>query len=223
MASSVDNIPEGSVLVVGLGRFGTALASTLDKLDRDILILENNPALVEKFSHRFHVIQADATNIEALAQAGAAEFSSAVVSVGSNIESSVLITANLSEFNIPQIWAKAISRSHGRILRKIGAHHVVFPEYDAGSRVAHMVFGKMLDYIDMEDGFSVVKMKPPRSIQGFTLDEVKLQERYGVRVIGIKSPNRPFEYAHSGSHIAPDDILIVSGDGTELENFARAR
>ncbi|MDO4887542.1 MAG: TrkA family potassium uptake protein [Actinomycetaceae bacterium] len=211
---------DGAILVVGLGRFGTAIASTLDSLGRDVLAIESNPSLVQQWSHKFRIIEADATKLEALEQAGAREFAVAVVGIGTVLESSVLATANLVDLGTRQIWAKATSRSHGRILRRIGAHHVVYPEFDAGTRVAHMLSGKMLDYIEMEDGFSIIKMRPPRDIQGFTLAESKVRERFGVTIIGVKSPGQPFEYAQLQTRIGPEDVIIVSGDSTLLEEFA---
>lgn len=211
---------DGAALIVGLGRFGSAIASTLDDLGREVLAIEKDPDIVQRWSHRFRIIQTDATNMDALEQSGAREFSVAVVGVGTQIESSVLVTANLVDLKIPQIWAKAISRSHGRILRRIGAHHVVYPEFDAGARVAHMVSGKMLDYIEMEDGFSIIKMHPPRDIQGFTIAESRIQERFGVTIIGVKSPGQPFEYTSPETRVSPEDIIIVSGDSELLEAFA---
>ena len=119
-----------------------------------------------------------------------------------------------------QIWAKAISAEHGRILRRIGAHHVVYPEADAGQRVAHMVSGKMLDYIEMDEGFTIVKMRPPRETHGFTVGESDIRKKYGITVIGVKAPGEPFEYATEATRINADDLLIVSGDTTLLERFA---
>lgn len=217
MAKQID---DGAVLVIGLGRFGTAIASTLDDLGRDVLAIEKDPDVAQRWSRRVRVIEADATNIDALEQAGARDFSIGVVGVGTALESSVLVTANLVDLGLKQIWAKAISRSHGRILRRIGAHHVVFPEFDAGARVAHMVTGRMLDYIEMEDGFSIIKMHPPRDIQGFTIGESRIRERFGVTIIGVKSPGQPFEYTTSATRVGPEDIIIVSGDSELLEQFA---
>lgn len=211
---------DSGVLVIGLGRFGSALAATLERLGREVLAVERNPELVQQWSSRLPLVEADATNAEALAQLGAEDFRVAVVGVGSYLESSVLITANLVDLGMPQIWAKAVSAEHGRILRRIGAHHVVYPEHDAGQRVAHMVSGRMLDYIDMEDGFTIVKMRPPRETQGFTVGESKVRERYGVTVIGVKPPGEPFEYASEETRIGAEDVLIVSGDSGLLEKFA---
>jgi trk system potassium uptake protein TrkA len=208
------------VLVIGLGRFGSAIAGTLDRLGKDVLAVEKSPELVAQWAGRIPLVEADCTNPEALEQLGARDFPVAVVGVGSYLEASVLITGNLVDLGTPQIWAKAISTEHARILRRIGAHHVVLPEADAGARVAHLVSGKMLDYIEVEDGFTVVKMRPPRETQGFTIAQSKIRDRYGVTVIGVKSPGIDFVYAEPETRIAADDLLIVSGHADLLERFA---
>ena len=215
-----DTRDEQAILVVGLGRFSTAIATTLDDLGRDVLVVEKNPDTAQRWSHRLRVVEGDATSMEVLDQVGAGDFTVAVVGVGTSLEASVLVTANLVDLGIPQIWAKAVSRAHGRILRRIGAHHVIYPEYDAGTRVAHMVSGRMLDYIEMEDGFSIVKMRPPREIRGFTIAKSRIRERFGVRIIGVKAPNQPFEYTTEDTLIGADDTIIVSGDTELLEEFA---
>lgn len=209
------------VLVIGLGRFGSALAITLERSGREVLAVEKNPDLIEQWSGRLPLVEADATNPESLEQLGASEFPVAVVGVGTSLEASVLITGNLVDLGMPEIWAKAISAEHGRILRRIGAHHVVYPEHDAGQRVAHMVSGRMLDFIEMEDGFTIVKMRPPRETWGFTLAESDIRKKYGITVIGVKPPGEPFEYSTENTRINRDDILIVSGNTELLERFAQ--
>ncbi len=215
-----DSTKPGATLVIGMGRFGSALALTLDRIGREVLAVENDPRKVERWSGRLPIVEADASNPLALEQLGAADFPVAVVGVGTSIEVSVLTTANLVDLGTPDIWAKAISAEHGRILKRIGAHHVVYPETDAGQRVAHMVSGRMMDYIEMEDGFAIVKMRPPRETHGFTLGESKIGKRYEINVIGVKSPGEPFEYATAETRIHADDVLIVSGDSALLERFA---
>lgn len=214
-------VPDGSgVLVIGMGRFGSAIAARLDKLGKDVLVVERDPVRAQHWSSRLPVVEADATNPEALEQLGARDFPVAVVGVGTELEASVLITGNLVDLGTPQIWAKAISPEHERILQRIGAHHVVSPEADAGSRVAHLVSGKMLDYIEVEDGFTVVKMRPPKETQGFTLGQSKVRTKYGVTVVGVKSPGEEFEYATPETRIAADDLLVVFGNAELLERFA---
>lgn len=220
-ASEILRAPDGSgVLVVGMGRFGAAIASTLDRLGHDVLVVERDPALVRHWSGRIPLVEADAANPEALEQLGARDFPVAVVGVGTALEASVLITGNLVDLGTPQIWAKAISAEHARILQRIGAHHVVSPEADAGARVAHLVSGKLLDYIEVEDGFTVVKMRPPRETHGFTLAQSKVRTRYGVTVVGVKSPGEEFEYATPETRIAANDLLVVFGHADLLERFA---
>jgi trk system potassium uptake protein TrkA len=206
--------------VVGLGRFGSAIALTLERLGHDVLAVERSATRVQHFTGRFPLVEADATNPEALLQLGAKEFGVAVVGVGTSLEASVLITANLVDMGTQQIWAKAISAEHSRILSRIGAHHVVLPEADAGNRVAHLVSGKLLDYIEVEDDFTIVKMRPPRETQGFTIGQSQIRKRYGVTVLGVKPPGEDFLYATEETRISPNDILIVSGNAALLERFA---
>lgn len=211
----------GGVLVIGLGRFGAALALTLEELGTDVLAMDTNAELVQEYSgHLTHVVQADATHLDALQQVGAADFSVAVVGVGTSIEASVLVTANLVDLGLPAIWAKAISKPHGKILERIGAHHVVFPEKDAGQRVAHLVNGRLIDFIEFDDGFAVVKMRPPREIMGMTLAESDIRSRYGVTVVGVKSPCRDFTYAEPDTRVEEYDVLLVSGHTDLIERFS---
>ena len=146
-----------------------------------------------------HVVEADATNIDALRQLGAQEFSAAVVGVGTSIESSVLITVNLVDLGIEHLWVKAITPSHGKILSRIGANHVIYPEADAGRRAAHLVGGRMLDFIEFDDGFAIVKMYPPKETQGFTLGESQVRSKYGVTVVGVKVSGRGLHLCTSGN------------------------
>jgi trk system potassium uptake protein TrkA len=206
---------------VGLGRFGSAIADTLDTMDIEVLAVDKDSRLVERWSKRIPVVEADLTDPRALEQIGASDFAAAVVGIGNELEASVLITGNLADLGIPEIWAKAISAEHGRILERIGAHHVVLPESDAGVRVAHSVGGRMLDYIEVEDGFTIVKMRPPLETHNFTLEKLNLPGTYGVQVIGVKSPGHPFEYATPDTVVRPDDLLVVAGEGELLERFAQ--
>jgi trk system potassium uptake protein TrkA len=211
---------EGGVLVIGMGRFGSRLALRVEALGRDVLAVEKDPDLIRRWSGRIQLVEADATDPDALDQLGAQDFPVSVVGVGTAIEASVLITSNLVDLGTSQVWAKAISAEHARILQRIGAHHVVLPEADAAERVAHLVSGKLLDYIEFEDGFTIVKMRPPKETIGFTLGKLELRRKYGVTVIGLKSPGVEFEYANDNTRISSEDLLIVSGDTALLDRFA---
>ena len=218
----VDRIKhDAPVLVIGLGRFGAATAGQLDRLGREVLAVDDDEALVQKWAERVtHAVVADARNLDALKQIGAQEFSIAVCAVGSSVEASVLITANLVDLKIPQIWAKAISTSHGKILERIGASHVIYPERAAGERAAHLVSGRMLDFIEFDDDFALVKMYPPKPIRGKNLSESGVRTRHNVTVVGVKSPGKPFTYATEKTVVSNHDLIIVSGTEGDIEKFA---
>lgn len=218
----VDKIPhDAPVLVIGLGRFGAATAGQLQRLDREVLAIDEDMGLVQKWSERVtHAVQADARSIDALRQIGAQDFQIAVVAVGSSVESSVLITANLVDLKIPQIWAKAVSQSHGKILARIGANHVIYPEAEAGERVAHLVSGRMLDFIEFDDGYAIVKMYPPKIIRGVSLGESAVRTKHHVTVVGVKSPGKSFTYATADTVVSNHDLIIVSGTAADIERFA---
>ncbi len=218
----VEKIPhDAPVLVIGLGRFGAATAGQLARLDRDVLAVDEDAGLVQKWAERVtHAVQADARSIDALNQIGAGDFSIAVVAVGSSVEASVLITANLVDLKIPQIWAKAISQSHGKILARIGANHVIYPEAEAGERVAHLVSGRMLDFIEFDDDFAIVKMYPPKSIRGISLSEAHVRQKYGITVVGVKSPGKEFTYATADTVVSNHDLIIASGNTHDLDKFS---
>ncbi|WP_188686017.1 potassium channel family protein [Nesterenkonia cremea] len=209
------------MLVVGLGRFGIALSEQLIAQNKEVLAVERSRSLAQKHADSLtHVVEADATDIEALKQLGAEEFDSAVVGVGTSIESSVLIAANLVDLGVKQVWAKAINPTHGKILTRIGCHHVIYPEHDAGVRAAHLVPGQMLDFIKFDDDFAIVKMRPPKDLHGKTIDQCQPRKRHGVNVVGVKSPGKDFVYAQPDTKVSAGDTIIVSGDVTVLEGFA---
>jgi len=212
---------DAPVLVIGLGRFGAACAGELDRLDRDVLAIDDSLDLVQKWSERVtHAVQADARQIEALKQIGAQDFQVAVVAVGSSIEASVLITANLVDLKVPQIWAKAVSQSHGKILARVGANHVIYPEREAGERVAHLVSGRMLEYIRFDDDFALAKLYPPKFIRGVELGQSGVRTKFNVTVVGVKSPGKPFRYAEATTVVTNHDVIIVSGTNSDIERFA---
>ncbi|MFA9277562.1 MAG: TrkA family potassium uptake protein [Rhodoluna sp.] len=212
---------DDAVLVIGLGRFGSATAETLAQLDREVLAVDTNMDLVQQWSELVtHTVQADVTRIDALQQIGAEKFATAVVAVGSSIEASVLITANLVDLGIPQIWAKAVSTSHGKILDRIGATHVIYPEVEAGERVAHLLNGQMLDFIEVDEDFAIVRMLPPKVLIGKTLSAAGIRNEYKITTVGVKKPGASFTYATAETLIEAGDQILVSGHPDDVEKFA---
>lgn len=210
-----------SVVVIGLGRFGGSVAQSLYRLGHEVLGIDENAALVQRWSSRLtHVVQADSTSNDALRELGIADFSHAVVGIGSDLEASVLTVLALHEIGVRDIWAKATSEKHGRILERTGAHHVVYPEAAMGERVAHLVTGKMIDFIEFDDGFAIVKTRAPVEAQNRTLADSGLRTKHGVTVVGIKRPREDFTYARPETLVQAGDLLIVSGPTEKVEKFA---
>jgi len=212
---------DNNVVVIGLGRFGGAVAESLVRLGHDVLAIDEDGDLVQAWSDRLtHVVQADTTDSETLRRLGVQDFGRAVVGIGTDLEASVLTVLALAELGVKDIWAKALGPKHGRILERTGAHHVVYPEAAMGERVAHLVTGRMMDFIEFDDGFAIVKTRAPREAIGRTLGECQLRSKYGITVVGVKSPRTDFTHAQASTPIARGDLLIVSGPTKLVEAFA---
>lgn len=210
-----------SILLIGLGRFGGAVARTLVDLGYEVLAVDSDPVLVQRYSQTLtHVVEADTTDRAALEQLGAADFKKAVVAIGTDIEASILTTASLSDLGIDEIWAKAVTKPHGRILERIGADHVVFPENDMGERLAHVVTGKMIDYIELDEHFALIETGAPSTIVGKTLGEAEVRRKWGITVVCIKSLGEAFTYATADTLVREGDILVVAGKTKQAEAFA---
>jgi len=188
---------DDDVLVIGLGRFGAAAALELRRLGHKVTAIEKDGFLAEKFLGRVsHVIHGDASDV------------------------AVIRDANLVDGGVPDIWAKALSPEHARILDRIGVQHIVRPEADTGRRVAHLVGGRMQDYIEFDDGFAIVKMRPPTEVTGFTLEQSAIRSKYGVTIVGVKAPGEDFTYAVPSTKVSAHDTLIVSGPSALIERLA---
>lgn len=210
-----------NVVVIGLGRFGSSVADALVRLGHNVLAMDVDLGLVQQWSDRLtHVVQASCIDADTLRSLGVQEFPHAVVAIGTDIEASALTVLALAEIGVPDIWAKAVTDNHGRILERIGAHHVIFPEAAMGERVAHLVTSRMIDFIEFDDGFAIVKMRAPEQAVGRALADSQLRARYGVTVIGVKRPRQDFVYARPETMVEPGDLLIVCGQTHVVEQFA---
>lgn len=215
-----DNTAETPVMVIGLGRFGTAVARSLVRLGHEVLAVDESAEIVQRYASDFtHIVAADSTDTEALKQIGAEQFSSAVVGIGTDIEASVLTVLSLVELGVKDVWAKAINAKHASILEKVGATHVVRPESAMGERVAHMVTGAMIDYIEFDDGFAIARTRAPASVSGKTLLESGLRAKHGVTIVGVKKRGEDFTYATPETFIDDTVELIVSGPTGKVESF----
>lgn len=212
---------DDNVVVIGLGRFGGQVAESLLDLGHEVLGIDSDGQIVQEWSDRLtQVVQADATDNDVLRQLGVQDFPRAVVGIGTNLEASVLTVLSLTEVGVPEIWAKAISVKHGKILSAVGARHVIYPEAEMGERVAHLITGRMLDYIEFDDGFAIAKLRAPREAVGRTLADIGLRSRWGVTVVGTKLPGQDFTYAKPETVVPDGCLLIVAGDTKKVEKFA---
>ncbi|MFG1922860.1 potassium channel family protein [Cryptosporangium sp. NPDC048952] len=209
-----------NVVVIGLGRFGGQVAESLLFLGHEVMGVDENTKIVQQWSDRLtHVVQVDSTDGEALEQVGIREFSRAVVGIGTDIEASVLTVLTLSELGVPDIWAKAVSGKHGKILTSVGAHHVIYPEATMGERVARLIASRMLDLIDLGDGYAIATARPPRDAVGRTIADLGVRTTYGVTVVGIKPPGGEVEWATPQTVVPETGALIVTGTTEQVQNF----
>ena len=209
------------VAVIGLGRFGTAVAMELARTGTEVLALDRRADVVQRLSGRLsQVVVADSTDLEALREVGLADFQRVVVAIGSDLEASILTTALLTELEVPDIWVKALSAQHATIVERIGAHHVVRPEHDMGERVAHLVSGRLLDWVELDPEWVFAKTRPPRELVGVPLGESGLRTRRRVTVVSVK-PQGSGSYTHA----ANDTVLsygceiVIAGRPADVERF----
>lgn len=213
-----------SVAVIGLGRFGGALALELAKAGTEVLGIDKDEGVVQAFNGRLtHVVKADSTNEEVLRQLSVHEFDRVVVGIGSDLEASILTTSTLLRFQKPIIWAKAVSEPHGLILEQLGVEHVVRPEEDMGRRVAHLVRGAMLDYVEFELGFAMVRTRPPSEALNRPLSDTGIRAKHHVTVVAVKHKGEKWNYTTPQTVLNEDDEIIVAGTTSAVERFATLR
>lgn len=210
-----------SVAVIGLGRFGGALATELARSGTEVLGVDTDEDIVQSLNGVLtHVVRADSTKQVALEQLGIAEFDRVVVGIGSDIQASILTTSLLKRLGTRSIWAKAISEQHGLILEQLGIEHVVYPEADMGRRVAHLVRGSMLDYVEFDRDLVVAKTVAPRELVGQTLERAAVRRRHGVTIVKIRHADGQWHAAGAASVVGEGDLLIVIGPVEKTERFA---
>ena len=211
-----------TIVVIGLGRFGTALALELVKTGREVLGVDADEKLVQNLSDKLtHVVQADTTDEATLRELGIQDFDSAVVAIGSDLEASILTASLLLQIGVPEVWAKATSVSHGRILEQLGVHHVIFPEMDMGKRVAHMVSGESLDYVQIDEDFVMAKTEAPESFDGKTLADMKFRSNHGVTVVATRKAGANYLPSFPETVLNTGDVIIVAGRTSKVEEFCR--
>ncbi|WP_125152745.1 potassium channel family protein [Clostridium rectalis] len=208
-------------VVIGLGRFGTSVAKTLYALGNDVLAIDTDEDRVQSISDGVtHSVQAEATDENSLRSLGIRNFDVAVVTIGSDIQASVMVTLLVKELGVKYIIAKANSELHAKVLYKIGADRVVLPERDMGVRVAHnLVSSSILDYIELSPDYSIAEVVSPREWHGKTLQNINVRANYGINVVAIKKNNDINVSPSAEDVIEIGDIVVAIGGSEELSKL----
>jgi len=208
-------------IVIGLGRFGTSVAETLYSLGNDVLAVDHDEDVVQNISDNVtHAVQVDANDENSLRALGIRNFDCAVISIGSSIQSSILATILVKELGVKHIVAKATTELHAKVLYKIGANRVVFPERDMGVRVAHnLVSSNILDYIELSPDYSIAEVVSPEEWNNKTLKELNVRAQYGISVMAIKRNNDIDISPSADTIIEPGDIIVAIGSIEELNKL----
>lgn len=215
--------------VIGLGRFGSAVALTLAESDCDVIAIDRNENKIKTIADRVTLaINMDAMDEAALREAGVQNVDVAVVSIGENVEASILVVMMLKEMGIKEIIAKAVNDLHGRVLANLGVDRVVYPERDMAQRVAHsLIKPEFLEHIELSPEYSIVELPAPKFLWDKTIKDTNLRAEYGISIIAIKRKHKINETERETWNINPlptdvikkDDVLVMLGANADIEKL----
>jgi len=215
--------------IIGAGRFGSSLAESLAEHGAEVLLIDQNREIVQEFSEFVaKAVEGDVTNPRTLEDAGFQECDVVVVAIGSNLEGSIMATVNCKEIGVPTVVAKANSDLHGKILKRVGADVVVYPNRDCATRIARTLLSKgAVDLFEISDGFSVAEIDVPESLANKSLLEAEVRKNFGVTVLCVRrlaeDPTQPRRIIIPSPTevILPDDKLLIFGDDEQINKIAQ--
>lgn len=208
--------------IIGIGRFGSSIAKALYSMGYDVLAIDTEDENIQTISeYTTHAVQADATDESVLKALGIRNFDVVIITIGNNIQSSIMIALLCKELGVKQIIAKAQNDLHARVLRKIGVNKVVFPERDMGERLArNLVSSNIVDFIEVAPDYSMVEITPKTEWAGKILDNLNLRERFGVNVMAIKHADGSINISpRANDKIKLKDKLIVIGSNKDIRRL----
>jgi len=210
-------------VVIGLGRFGGSIVRELINLGADVMAIDKSPERVDEYAQiATQAVAADTTDESVLKSLGIRNFEHVIVAIGENIQASILTALMLKEIGVPKITVKAQNDYHEKVLRKIGADHVVHPERDMGIRIANnMVSNNIIDYLELSEEYSIAEIRANERITGFSLIELDIRAKYGVNIVAIKRGSHILVSPLAIEKIQLDDVLIVIGSDTDIHRFER--
>lgn len=210
------------ILVVGCGRFGSSVAKTLSKLGHDVMVVDQNPDIIKDISdYVAHAVQMDALDEPSFRTIGIRNFDVAVIAIGSDLEASIMSALIAKEAGVPTVIAKAMSEIHGKLLMKIGADKIIYPERDMGMRVAFgLVTPNILDVIEFSPDYSIIETVALEEWEQKSLKELNLTD---MTIIAIKTGERINIVPSSDAVIKKDDIVVILGNNDNLKKISEKR
>lgn len=211
-------------VIIGCGRFGSSVAMKLNELGCEVMAVDASEETIQNISDSVtYAVQADATDENALMAMGIRNFDVAVITIGANIQASIMVTLMVKELGIKHVVAKAQNEMHAKVLYKIGADRVVFPEREMGVRVAkNLVSNKILDYIELSEDYTIVEVPPLKDWIGKSLVEINIRAEYGINVIAIKNKNGINISVSPNEVIEDHDVLVVIGHNDDIRRVESA-
>ncbi|AHF08745.1 potassium channel family protein [Dehalobacter restrictus] len=211
-------------VVIGIGRFGKSVATSLYKVGYEVLVIDNSEKEIQDIANQVtQAVQLDARDEESLKRLGIRNFDVAIVGIGDDIQSNILVSVLLKELGVQRVVAKAKDALHGRVLEKIGVDRVIYPERDMGIRVAHNLTSTndLLEYIELSPDYSIIEVYAPREFVDKTIGKLNLRAKYRVSVIAIKSAEEIIAAPGAEALIKQGDILVVIGSNQAISNLPK--
>ncbi|AXF54578.1 potassium channel family protein [Salicibibacter kimchii] len=211
-------------VVLGLGRFGQSVTKTLVDNDKDVLAIDKDEQILQEITpYVTHAVQIDATDETALEQLGLHKFSHAIVGIGEDLQSSILTTLILKELEINEITAKAKDNHHGKVLSKIGADNIVFPERDMGERLGNLLSSNnLIDYLELSSEYNMAEIRAPKAMDGCTLQKLNINKTYGCMIMAIKDADEEVNISpHIEDEIYHGDILTIIGKHKDIRRLQK--
>lgn len=209
--------------VIGLGRFGGSICRALAEQGMEVMAIDNNDDRVNEFSMiATHAVMGDSTDESVLKSLGIRNFDHVIVAIGDDIQASILTTLILKELGVNNITVKAQNDYHEKVLRKIGADHVVHPERDMGKRIAHnIVSNNVLDYLELSDEHSIVEIVANNRLANHSIIDLDIRAKYGINIVAIKRGKDIIVSPQANEMIYEGDILIVIGADGDISRFEK--
>lgn len=206
-------------VIFGLGRFGISLATTLSEAGYEVMVVDKCEECIQEIAPLVtHAVQADAADMDTLKSLGIRNFDVAIVSIGKDIQSSIMATLLLKELGIPYVVAKASSEIHERVLRKIGADRIILPEQEMGMRIANnLISGNILDHIQLSSEYSIIEIGILPEWRGKSIIDVDPRAAYGINIIAVQRGGS-IDISPSPNYILEqEDTLVVVGNNKQLQ------